>query len=105
MSLMFNKCYKLKEIKGIENFNTNNVTDMSGMFKECKELESLNLSNFETLKVKDISFMFYKCNKLKYLNLLKMKISEKCKMENIFASSKNCNIITNDSKLNKLYKN
>ena len=31
MSLMFNECHKLKEIKGIENFNTNNVTDMNGI--------------------------------------------------------------------------
>ena len=32
MSCMFNKCYKLKEIKGINKFITNKVTDMKAMF-------------------------------------------------------------------------
>jgi len=64
ISLMFNECHKLKEIKGIENFNTNNVTDMNGMFQGCKELESLNLSNFDTSKVNNMQCMFNDCNKL-----------------------------------------
>ena len=41
MSSMFEECSSLKELN-ISNFNTNNVTDMSDMFKECK----LNISNF-----------------------------------------------------------
>ena len=51
MSFMFNKCRKLKEIKGINKFNTCNVSNMAGMFQECNELESLDLSNFKTSKV------------------------------------------------------
>ena len=45
---MFNKCYKLKEIKGINKFNTNQVTNMTAIFNECNELENLDLSNFNT---------------------------------------------------------
>ena len=41
MSSMFEECSSLKELN-ISNFNTNNVTDMSDMFKGCK----LNISNF-----------------------------------------------------------
>ena len=40
MGFMFNKCHKLKEIKGINNFNTKKVTSMIRMFKECNELKS-----------------------------------------------------------------
>ena len=29
---MFNECYELKEIKGINNFNTSKVTSMIAMF-------------------------------------------------------------------------
>ena len=47
MEGMFNKCHKLKEIKGINKFNTNNVTNMSTMFGECSILEYLDLSNFK----------------------------------------------------------
>ena len=53
MSYLFNKCHKLKKIKGINNFNTINVTDMSGMFQACNELEYLDLSNFNTFNVND----------------------------------------------------
>ena len=38
MQAMFNHCIKLKEIKGIENFYTINVTDMSIMSQLCTEL-------------------------------------------------------------------
>ena len=41
MGFIFNKCYKLKEIKRIENFYTINVTSMLAMFNECKNLEFL----------------------------------------------------------------
>ena len=65
MMLMFNKCHKLKEIKGINNFNTINVINMKGMFQECFELDYLDLSNFNTVNVTDMEFMFFKCYKLK----------------------------------------
>ena len=45
MSYMFNKCYNLKEIKGITNFNTTKATNMSSMFKECSKLEYVDLTN------------------------------------------------------------
>ena len=32
MQFMFNKCYKLKEIKGINNFNTFNLANMIAIF-------------------------------------------------------------------------
>ena len=38
MGFMFNKCHKLKEIKGINNFNTSKVTNMKAMFQKCNEL-------------------------------------------------------------------
>ena len=62
---MFNECYKLKKIKGINNFITHNVSNMEGMFKECKEFENIYLSNFNTSKVTDMIGMFDKCHKLK----------------------------------------
>ena len=41
---IFFGCNKLKEIKGLNNFNTKNVSDMSQMIVDCTELEYLNLS-------------------------------------------------------------
>ena len=36
MSYMFEDCISLKSLPDISNWNTNNVTNMSGMFCNCK---------------------------------------------------------------------
>ena len=65
MGLMFSNCYKIREIKGINQFNTINVIDMHSMFEYCNELEFLDLSNFDTKKVENFGFMFNDCKKIK----------------------------------------
>ena len=57
MGFLFNECHKIKEIKGIENFNTIKVTNMNSMFQEWNELENLNLSNFNTIDLNDMEWM------------------------------------------------
>ena len=44
---MFSECKSLNELN-ISNFNTNNVTNMNGMFAGCSSLKELNLSSFNT---------------------------------------------------------
>ncbi len=56
---------KLKSIKGLNFLNTNNVTNMAGMFSGCSKLDSLDLTSFNTSKVTDMSGMFYLCVSLK----------------------------------------
>ena len=68
MGFMFNKCHKLKQIKGINNFNTIKVTNMRSMFQLCNELEYLDLSNFNTSNVTNMENMFNQCYKLKCIN-------------------------------------
>ena len=46
MEFMFKHCYKLKEIKGINNFDISKVENKEGMFEECKELSYSDLSDF-----------------------------------------------------------
>ena len=65
MSLMFSKCYKLKEIAGIDNFNTSKAIYMKSMFKECKELSYLDLSKFNTSNIINMNGMFELCYELK----------------------------------------
>ena len=65
----FADCLYLTEIEGIENLNTQNVTDMSEMFTCCYALTSLDVSNFNTEKVTNMSNMFGSCEKLSSLDL------------------------------------
>ena len=103
MKNLFNKSKKLKDIKGINKFKTNKVTNLIGMFKECEKLEYLDLSNFDTSKVSSMKSMFKGCNNLKYLNLLNFKTN--CNTENMlqFEQKNKCDFITNNESLIKLY--
>ena len=58
------QCSKLKEIKGINKFNTNKVESMEVMFYFCNELEYLDLSN-NTSNDTNMAGMFSHCTKLK----------------------------------------
>ena len=60
----FRGCENLTTIEGIEYFNTENVTNMHGMFRDCYALKSLDLSSFNTAKVTSMSHMFYICKAL-----------------------------------------
>ena len=44
MKGLFRRCYKLKEIKGINTLNTFKVENMREMFEDCEELKNLDLS-------------------------------------------------------------
>ena len=68
MRSMFSYCFALTSLD-VSNFNTQNVEDMSYMFNVCIRLTSLNVSNFDTQKVKDMSYMFYNCTGLTSLDL------------------------------------
>ena len=60
----FSGCSKLTDIEGIENLNTENVTNMNSMFDRCSALTLLDLTNFNTAKVSDMSYMFMGCSAL-----------------------------------------
>ena len=60
----FRGCENLTTIEGVEYLNTENVENMSSMFRDCYALESLDLSSFNTAKVTSMSRMFYICKAL-----------------------------------------
>ncbi|MGF0098173.1 BspA family leucine-rich repeat surface protein [Prevotella sp. SGI.027] len=68
MSGMFYRCSALTSLD-VSNFNTQNVTNMNGMFRECWALTSLDVSNFKTQNVTDMGWMFYGCSALTSLDL------------------------------------
>ena len=83
----FDECKNLTDIEGIENLNTQNVKDMSGMFFNCAGLTSLDVSNFDTQKVEDMNNMFDECKGLTSLDLTTFDTKEVTKMSYMF---KNC---------------
>ena len=61
----FSDAWNLSSIIGIENLNTECVTDMSLMFCNCVNLTELDLSHFNTAKVTKMAEMFYGCKNIK----------------------------------------
>lgn len=48
-------------------FDTEKVTNMSGMFRELSKITMLDLTGFNVKNVTDTSYMFYKCSLIKYI--------------------------------------
>ena len=69
LSSFFEELRSLTSISGLENLNTTHVTDMSKMFYNCYNLNSLNLSQFNTGNVEKMNEMFYSCHGLNSLDL------------------------------------
>lgn len=62
--MWFVNYYNLETITGIENLNTEEMTDMNQMFYACSSLITLDLTRFNTAKVTDMGSMFGRCRRL-----------------------------------------
>ena len=81
----FGNCFYLTEIEGVENLNTQNVTDMSWMFNCCYALTSLDVSNFNTQNVEDMTDMFLGCEGLSLLDLSNFNTERVENMSSMFS--------------------
>ena len=77
----FQDCSALTDIQGIQNLNTTEVTNMGGMFYNCSNLTSLDLSGFDTQNVYEMNNMFFGCSKLTTIF-----VSDKFVVENVTQS-------------------
>lgn len=68
-TFMFGNCKKLEEIKNIEYIDTSNATSIQGMFGYCYLLKNINLVNFDTKKVSNMIETFVHCTSLEELDL------------------------------------
>ena len=87
--LWFADCFYLTEIEGIENLNTEKVTNMGSMFSGCSALTSLDVSNFNTQNVKNMNGMFCDCSNLTSLDLTNFNTAKVTNMGNMFLGCSN----------------
>ncbi len=85
MRMMFSYCGSLTSLD-LSSFNTEKVTNMSGMFVDCSSLTSLDLSSFNTANVTDMSAMFARCTSLTSLNVSKFNTAKVTNMSGMFNS-------------------
>ena len=77
-------CTNLATIEGIENLNTENVTNMGVMFCRCQNLSSLDLINFNTGNVTNMYGMFSNCQNLSSLDLTSFNTANVTNMDYMF---------------------
>ena len=80
----FSDCTGLNEITGLKYLNTAEVTDMSHMFWNCRNLSSLDLTNFNTTKVENMFGMFFDCENLSSLVISNFNTANVTDMSNMF---------------------
>ena len=62
-----------------------NIKDIYGMFQNCSNLVSLDISNFDTSKVTDMNFIFMNCSSLTSLDLSNFDTSKVTYMNGLFS--------------------
>ncbi len=85
MSQMFLFCDSLTSIEGLSGWNTGQVTSMSQMFSSCKSLTSVgDLSQWDTSHVTNMWEMFSYCKSIKSLSLSGWKTDQVTSMGDMF---------------------
>ena len=87
----FYECKNLANIEGIENLNTEKVTDMTLMFASCSALTSLDVTKFNTANVTTLMSMFSNCSSLKSLDVTNFDTRN---VTNMFYMFNNCSGLT-----------
>lgn len=90
----FSGLTKLTTIEGMENLNTENVTNLSWLFYNCTSLTSVDLSHFNTDKVISTENMFRRATKLTSLNLSSFNTAKVTNMKGMFRECLNLTSIT-----------
>ena len=88
---LFADLFNLETINGLENIDTQEVTNMANMFSGSYKLSSLDLSNFDTSNVTDMNSMFYGCSALKNLKFDPTKFNT-AKVTNMASMFKSCGV-------------
>ena len=83
-SFWFMSMKELRQIIGIENLNTSQVTDMLSMFSGCTELTRIDLTHFDTRNVTCMSEMFGGCSSLKGLDVSRFDTRKVTRMGGMF---------------------
>ena len=86
MELMFANCSTLTSLD-VTKFNTANVTTLMSMFSNCSSLKSLDVTNFDTRNVTNMFYMFNNCSGLTSLDVTKFNTA---KVRNMYSMFMNC---------------
>ena len=73
---MFQNCYNLVAINGLDKTNTTLITDANYMFQNCYKLKKMDTSGWVLSKCARVSYMFQNCYKLETLDTTGWNLSK-----------------------------
>ena len=85
---IFQDCSNLVSLD-LSSFDTSNVTSMKGMLQSCSSLTSLDLSNLDTSNVNTMYYMFSDCSSLTSLGLSNFNTSNVTSVSRMFSGCSN----------------
>ena len=85
-------CFALESLD-LSNFNTENVEDMTNMFRNLRMVKHLDLSSFNTSKVKSFRSTFYYANHIEELDLSNFDFSADTSLCSTFYCMERCKAI------------
>lgn len=91
MSGMFKDC-KVKHLD-LSSLRTHNVTDFSDMFYNCDSLIDLNVDGFDTSNAEYFNGMFHGCHKLTQLNVKHFYVNSVLHMSYLFSGCRRLKVI------------
>lgn len=91
MSGMFKDC-KVKHLD-LSSFRTHNVIDFSDMFYNCNSLIDLNVDGFDTSNAEDFNGMFHGCHILTQLNVKHFNVNSVLHMSYLFSGCRRLKVI------------
>ena len=97
MRAMFKQCNKLRELIGLDKFNTSNVTNMGEMFYDCYYITKLDLSGFDTRNVTFMGGMFCICENLEELDIRNFDMTNVTNTTQMFIECNNLRILRLDN--------
>ena len=106
-SYLFDGFKNIKKIDNLKILDTSNAENMEYMFKDCEELESIDLSNFDTKQVLSMNSMFVNCTKLKSIDLTSFNTENVSDISYMFSSCESATTINvssfDTSNVKKMY--
>ncbi|MGG5325522.1 hypothetical protein IGJ62_003212 [Enterococcus pernyi] len=97
MPNMFSGCRSLKTVNSLNNWKTDYITKVQGMFNNCMSLTELDLSNWNLKNVTNMNQMFSGTNNLKLVRFERFNPEKKFKYEKLFYGNKRNMIVVADN--------
>ena len=88
ISDIFDHCWMLKRIHGLESWDVSGVKDMSNIFDSCYWLKRVYVGSWDTSSVEDMSGIFSECSQLEYIDISKWDVSRVKDMSDMFNGCK-----------------